>query len=335
MKIYRTHHSLTRSRRPLAYLAAIFGAMLVPVAIAAGCLIYLDRHGRLAAPAFTGNSSFDEKIRFVRERGGAECDVLAIGSSMTENNIASDPLIARLPPGTSYLNVAFLAAKMADTQRMLDFYLQRSHPKVVVIICGPMDFVGDISETAPWNAADVDRYLRGGSRWWATCKTGEPYYYLSESSIIAQRRAARTSYWSVQFDRGGAVPLDIHYPDVDEQRWNNKWRTGASEKQFAAFAKIVAMLNDRGISLVCVQAPTRAAAMEGYAAAAQAHWKRVNDVLAMAHTRLLNLELEMPLSDEYFADYSHLNAAGAALCGDAVGRRVAEVLASRNTEAHK
>jgi hypothetical protein len=219
---------------------------------------------------------------------------------------------------------------MTDTRRVLDFYLARSHPKVVVMVCGAMDFLGDMSETAPFDAGDVDRYLRGGSRWWATCKSGDPLYYLSESRVIADRRVARTSYWSVKFDRGGAVPLEIRYPAVDERRWNTKWRTEASAKQFAAFAAIVATLQQRGIRLVCVQAPVRAAALEGdFAAAAERHWRRVDEILAPAGTRLLNLQREMPLGDAYFADYSHVNADGAALCGDVVGRRVAEVLAGR------
>jgi hypothetical protein len=337
MKIYRPSNLLSRALRPSwRYLVVMGAALLAPVLFSAACLVYLDKRGRLVAPAFTGNEAFDEKIRFVRERGTAACDVLAIGSSMAQNSIASEPLIARLPPGTSYLNAGFLGAKMTDTQRVLDFYLARAHPRVVVLVCGAMDFVGDVSETAPFDAGDVDHYLRGGSRWWATCKSGDPLYYLNASRLIARRRASRADYWSVKFDRGGAVPLEMHYPAVDDRRWNTMWRTEVSEKQYAALAAIVAMLAQRHIQLVCVQPPVRAAALDEaqLVAAAQRHWQRVDELLARggaggATTRLLNLEREMPLSDPYFADYSHVNADGARLCGEALGRRVAEVLAAQ------
>ena len=335
MKIYRPRNLLSRTLRPSwRYLAVMGVALLTPVVLSAACLVYLDRRGRLVAPAFTGNEAFDEKIRFVRERGTAECDVLTVGSSMAQNNIASDPLMARLPAGTSYLNAGFLAAKMTDTQRMLEFYLVRSHPKVVVLVCGAMDFVGDVSETPPFDAGDVDRYLRGGSRWWATCKSGDPLYYINESRLIAERRASRAVYWSVKFDRGGAVPLAIHYPNVDDRRWNTKWRTEVSEKQYAALAAIIETLAKRHIPLVCVQPPLREAALdrEELIAAAERHWQRVDELLARGgNGSLLNLEHDMPLSDEYFADYSHVNADGAKLCGDVVGKRVAEVLAVQAT----
>jgi hypothetical protein len=82
--------------------------------------------------------------------------------------------------------------------------------------------------------------------------------------------------------------------------------------------------------LVCVQPPVRAAAIDGDrgVAAAERHWRRVDEILAPTGTRLLNLQRDMPLTDDYFADYSHVNARGAALCGDVVGRRVAQVLAA-------
>ena len=89
------------------------------IMILSGIIYYIYKKGGndLPAPAFSNSISFNEKIDFIRDRDLSKIEYIAIGSSMTLNNIDSETMVKYL--GENYLNLGSRGFKISETKKIL------------------------------------------------------------------------------------------------------------------------------------------------------------------------------------------------------------------------
>jgi hypothetical protein len=297
---------------PAHYLMVL--AMVVAAALGVTCAwtFHTARAGRLAPVPLSGSVSFDEKMEWLWKRGERRWDVLAIGSSMTLNNLDCGELAARLPPGVTLANASSWSLKIADTRALYDYLSDIRRPRAVVLVTGPMDFYGG-AQTGFVKPAQLD-FFRGTAVYpLLVARYFDPWWYYGRADQIAGQRASRDWYTSLDFDPWGGVLLDVRWPTVNEERWNERPRPDRiDQRQYAELERLVATLARDHVALICAQAPIRS---DAFAQCDQrgvcAHWARVAAILSAHGYRFHNFHGELSLPREDYADYSHLNAEGA------------------------
>jgi hypothetical protein len=316
-------------------LAAITALIVIG---APGCfLFWAHSHGRLVAPALTGNVSFDEKVRFLRNNPTKQCDVLVIGSSMALFNLESETILKHLPPGAHLLNAGSWNMKIGNTRAMLECLLRLYQPRTVILACGPMDFYKEDGPSQFFDSNEVVDFIKGSPYWLAVLRHFDLQYYVRWSFKILQDRTTREDYYSMMFDPWGGIPYEIYFPKVDQRRWNQKMDPAQIDsRQYDELSRIADIVRDRGMQLICVQPPLKQGSIPAEAVAGlEEHWERIGEILNRRGFELLNLQKQMTLSDEYFADYSHLNHKGAVIFSDIVGRETAAQRPSTGVASNK
>ena len=313
-ELHPTHYLLVCALVIVAALGVI-GAWTVQAAL----------RGRLAPVPLSGNVSFDEKMEWMWKRGDRRWDVLAIGSSMTLNNLDCAELATRLPAGVALANASSWSLKIGDARALADYLVAVHPPRAVVMVTGAMDFYGG-GKSSFVRPADLDFYRSTRAYSLLVARYFDPLWYYDRADHIAEQRATRSWYSSLDFDEWGGVPLDVHWPKVAAERWNEHPRPALiDQRQYAEFERLVADLASAHVHLICAQAPIRD---DAFAIcdqpALRAHWARVAAILGAHGFRFYNLHGELALDRGCYADYSHLNAEGArrftaallARCGD-------------------
>ncbi|MBA3710678.1 MAG: hypothetical protein H0W83_17875 [Planctomycetes bacterium] len=298
--------------RPEHYLLVVAVVTCAFLGIIGGLLIQQNNNGRLPPIPLTGNISFDEKLEWLWKRGPRNWDVLAAGSSMTLNNLYSEGVINELSAGTSYVNSASWSLKIGDTRKFVDYLCALQQPKSVIVICGPMDFYGKNSvEFIQTN--NLNFYRATTNYGLLAAQYFDPIYYYKHSQEIREQRRTRASYRTLMFDSGGGVPMDVSYPSIDSERWNEKPRPELIDPaQYIEFERLAVMLEARQIRFICAQSPIRSDAYDASdTVALDRHWQRLSDILKAHGFPFYNIHRSLSLGPESFADYSHLNADGA------------------------
>jgi hypothetical protein len=309
---------------PRRYLALAALAALILIGLPASFLCWAYSQGRLVAPALTGNLCFDEKALFLHNRPDKQCDVLVIGSSMALNNVESQSLLKHLPAGTRLLNAGAWNMKIGQTRALLECLLGVYRPRIVILVCGPMDFYGTPWQSQFFDASEVKQFINGSSYWIPVLlRHFDLRYYVKWSFSILESRTSRKDYFSVMFDAWGGIPLEISFPQVNERRWNLKVDPEELDpSQYEELARLADVVRSKGLNLICIQPPMRRGSVPvGDTAAVDEHWRRMETILSSRGFRLWNLHA-IGLSDEYFADYSHLNEKGVVPFSEIVGREL-------------
>jgi hypothetical protein len=309
---------------PRRYIAVAALAALAILGVPASFFFWAYSQGRLVAPALSGNVCLDEKVRFLRDSPTKQCDVLVIGSSMALNNIDSEALLKHLPAGTRFLNAGAYNMKISQTRALLDCLLAVYRPRSVIFVCGLMDFNRTPGPTQFFDTNEVIHFINGSSAWVPTLlRHFDLQYYIDWSFRIPQIRSTRKDYFSVMFDACGSIPLEISFPKVDERRWNLKVDPQQLDPaEYEELARVADVVRSKGLNLICIQPPMRRGSVPvGSATAVDEHWRRMERTLASRGFHLWNLNA-IGLSDEYFADYSHLNERGVVPFSEMVGREL-------------
>ena len=309
---------------PGQYVMRAVAACSIFLALVGLGLVYADKQGRLAPPPLTGNMCLDEKARLVRTLADEGCDVLVAGSSMALNNIASEPLIEKLPPGTRLLNIGAWGMKIRETREWIEHVRAVTKPAYVVLVVGPMDFYSGYANSRNTFQDDVDGFLRGEPYALYVARHFDIVYYLSSYFSIDHARRSRDHYQSLAFDAWGGLPLNVQYPSVDPVRWNQKVVPHLfNAEHYDELRRLASTLRKDGVKLYCVQPPLRKGSIvPASRAAVEAHWERIAKILADEGQQFLNLHNELQLDDSLYADYSHLNGRGAAIFTAAFAHKV-------------
>jgi hypothetical protein len=292
-------------------LALSVSAIVVPVYIFYTVLLFKGYY-----PLFTNSISFDAKVLYAKNRKITQVDLLAMGSSMTLNNLDSKVILDSIK--LSYFNFACWGMQMGDTKKVLANYLPRYKPKYVLICSSLLDFI------TPGNSTVID-YINSPDFF----KDHQMQYfymrnYNSIESIKSRKESLRVfgnvvdRYESLKFDTGGAVLLNVPPGKISKERWNQHdvFPSIYTNTQYNELMSICSLLKTEHVSLVFVQPPIRKAYVSSKKNSAfiKAHYLRCKKIVEQYGGTYVNANDNRTfLDDKMFVDQFHLSGVGAAI----------------------
>ena len=287
-------------------------ATLLSLPILAGLAVYsFSYRDTFPAPRITDNISINEKLRFYKSTGPEPLDVIAVGSSMTLNNLSSRAVMEHFG-NVRYMNFGAWGLGLGNTRQLVMALQKRSGSKTVIICANLMEFSTEIP-TLPMDSAVIMRYLWQDNAVVPYLREHEATYYLRNMETNVIRLNDPTNYEYLKFDEHGGATLDVP-PDLRAQdRWIKpppppEAMVDSTYMQVAAIGKELAA---RNVRLIWMHAPFRQGAVTAEVRErVRVHIDRLRQLLVpMGHVVLDSENQAWP--DELYSDYSHFNSTGA------------------------
>lgn len=307
---------------PRVFRKYLFGLLgLLGMLIVAGLVCVHAFREQLPPPPFTGSISFDEKAVWLSKRLQEPCEVLAIGSSMTVNNLESSAFSEH-----AFINASSWGMKIEQTDYFLELLLEYWKPKAVVVVTAPTDFEGDYRGKKIFDREKLKRFFDSGDLFRTHLEYLSAQYLLGSVKEIQRDRVGRGTYYALDFDAGGSVPLDLMsegFEKVDD-RWAKPLAQSENvvESNYLGLAQLAERCQSQGIRFLLVQPPIREDILteKDQAFLTEKHWPRLAKICLEKGGAFHNFHGELSLSEEDFADSTHLNRDGAEKLSEAVAR---------------
>jgi hypothetical protein len=289
--------------------ALLFGTLAL---LGIGAYVWSYRHF-LPAPRISPNGALNLKLSDLRHRGAHPCNVLALGSSMTLNNLSSPDVVAHFQD-TSYVNMGAWGLDIKQCNSMAHVLVPLMKPRTVIVMGNLSDAVPDVHRHA-LDTARVTGYLLRWSTPEAYLRSLRPAYYLREMERNRIRMLDRSNYEFMNVDEHGWAPLVIPPDRIDRGRWERtppkaRWLSSGAYDQLADLGRY---LREQGVRLVYIQSPYRAGVRTADVdTVVQGHVRHVRNLLEPLGHAVLDAT-DRRWEDSLFVDYSHLNEEGARL----------------------
>lgn len=267
--------------------------------------------GDLTAPPITGSLSFNEKIFYIANNKITEHrDVIAVGSSMTLNNLASEVMVR------DYTNSYFNYASWGLTIKQADYYIRfleaKYHPKVVLMVSSLMDFYRSGRAVKFFDYDEINAYIAHPAYLKLYYDHFDPIYLVRNSLNIKRYRTTNDGYKSLMFDSYGGVGLNISKSNIKKERWERRILIEKMDDEaYAALLSLASYLKNKGVKFVFVQPPIRAFAVQGAQNGLDEHWRKIRRIATETGMKFINLYGIPNFGDRYYVDYSHFNQEGA------------------------
>lgn len=307
------------------YVQVLFVVLIMILVGALGYTYYFSKYYPLP---ITNRISFDAKIKFIRENIKVEnIDTLVVGSSIGLNNVQGVYLQKSSNRCTGVLNLSVYEASPVQVEQLLELTNAFPNLKRVIYSAQFSDFQHATS-FRDYHPRRIRKYIS---------YSYFPFfqlYYLAEASKNLSFLWHRKDEWVEKhgqpnkftylgFDATGSVPLHIYGKDIIPKRWSNPHGSLHPAKAFEALDRIGKKMHSKGLNLYFVQQPYREELIKKYPhIPAELNWflGKVTNILGKHSAKILSLYRELPLSDDYFADRSHLNDKGSILSAEAIGK---------------
>ncbi len=280
----------------------LFG--MLPLAAAIGCVVIYGT----SIPNVSNSISFNAKMHFLKsKKADTAINVIAVGSSMTLNNIHSATIAASYD--TSYLNTASWGQSIIDDFRLIKIFTPLYKPKTIIITSNFMDFQNEWSKV---KFDLLDSYLSK-----TYTKSGfDLRYNIKNAAKLKEYRQNQSLYNYLNYDDHGGINLDAQKLTTDSLRWKGRPvnESPLDQTQYAYLDSISNFCTANNIDLIFVQSPLRigytAQMNEAQNLFLRKHVSRIDAILKNDNQQFINT-LEGNWPDDIFADYSHLNEKGA------------------------
>jgi len=273
------------------------------------------------APQFTGNVSFDQKLMFVRDHleTSGEKITLVVGSSMALNNVDTDILTERLV--SPYFDLGVWGMSIADAHRLADQIADRYPTRDIILSTQFFELRDEALTNFTVTNEVLDQYLNG-TRLFGGFAQRDFYESLKLRRDWVRTYANPNSYVNMQFNRSGAVPLDISADERDPVRW-------LPVQDFPAVCascmddveKMCQDLGRRGIGFSVVLPPLTQWVRDQRPEVNALYLdrkERLRASLRACNAPLFDADEWAAFDDSCFADFSHLNREGTRQMSDMV-----------------
>lgn len=287
--------------------------LLYALPVAAMLVAYCGWNARwFPAPHATNNLAVNEKVAAF----GAQPDkkgvrVLAFGSSMALNNLASAAVVEKL--GTDrYFNLGAWGLDMAQTCEMAHAFASEYHPSTVIVVGNLMDFARSVERSVFERRAVMD-LAHTGPEPLAYVRNPALNYYLRQMESNKLRFTDRANYECLMMDAHGGVALQVPRDRIIAERWDRPVPKAVEldESNYAALDSLARELRSMSIPMIYVGAPYRDGVRSPEAdATIERHTARVQGIMA-AHGQHYCDASDRTWPDGLFCDSSHLNGEGA------------------------
>ena len=272
--------------------------------------VCLDVSGRLPPPPFAKSISFDEKVVWLHNNAKPNIDLLALGSSMTLNNLSSEVLVAERPCWR-FVNASSWGLKIRHVEKFFRLLDGVYKIKSLLICVAPVDFRKDGRPDEVPHRRLIEQYLRGGSQAWAQLILFSGDYFVSNLQKMDLFRNHNDHYQSLHFDLYGGVPLAVKDFAIDQHRWRGGAQTEFDESNYQSLVELANYCRERRIGLYLWTTPVRQQAM-GVSGENlfSFHLARLQKLAADEGFVLVEAD-NQDFDDSMFVDMGHLNEKGA------------------------
>lgn len=278
------------------------------------CMIYyIYRIGGndLPAPKFSNSISFNEKIDFIRNKDLSKIEYIAVGSSMTLNNIDSETMVKYM--GENYLNLGSWGFKISDNYKFLREMVDNFPDlKVVLISTGFMDFSSSVRNIEV-DYSLVENSVKHRIGLLAYLMSFDLKYLYKNSKINIHNKERRNSYQNLSYDIYGGAVLDIDPVNIDSLRWNmSVINFAVSGEELESLKELIVFLNLKGIKTCIAISPQRKGLNDDKTAEyIMLYTDKIRNAVKEAGGFLASPQFEADWPDKIFVDYTHLNKLGA------------------------
>jgi len=259
----------------------------------------------IAAPMITNSYSLNEKL--YRLPYGT-IDIIAIGSSITLNNLYSKSIINEFP-SSSYYNLSSWGLRIKEVNKLMRLYVELYHPKHVIIASNEIDFMK--KGGTKLDLSLIKRYLISKHRKNYILTNFDLKYLINRSLDNRYNLTHSDVYDSLKYDEYGGVVLQKKDFKIKQHRWARKIDfTEIDEINYVALAELCSFLKEKKIKLIFIQFPLRDELIDGnYLDLLQDHMIKVKKiVLESGHFYVDTTVYNWP--SKYFVDNIHLNNIG-------------------------
>ena len=253
----------------------------------------------------TNSYSLNEKL--YRLPYGA-IDIIAIGSSMTLNNLYSKSISNKFT-NSSYYNLSSWGLRFRDVNKLMPIYVEMYHPKRVIIVSNVIDFTEQGGNKL--DPSLIKRYLISTRRKNYILTNFNLNYLINRSLDNRYNLIHSDVYSSLKYDEYGGVVFQENDFKISQRRWGNKPDfTKIVEINYVALAELCSFLKEKKIKLIFIQSPLRDELVDGkYIDALQDHRIKVKKiVLKSGHVFVDTTVYNWP--SKYFVDSVHLSNIG-------------------------
>ena len=279
----------------------------------------------------TDSISFDEKLRFLKRTNRlSESDAVVVGSSMGLINLDGEVLENRSDEIHTVVNLSSWGMQTLQLEQVLQLIEGQNKIKYVIYPTQALDYSAD--KRFPYDAddfAEIKKYINNEFTLFLYNRVFlNAFNFLKAFYNFKSYHQVEDTYPSLLFDRTGGIVYKIYGDNIDQERWNDNRVFGLNKKNFAALSRISAQLKTKNIKFIVVTTSLRLpilAASPEFLNQYRKYELKMKQRAEEDGFHYLNLHEELALSDDYFADNSHMNAEGAALVAQKVAEYIAEL----------
>jgi hypothetical protein len=270
----------------------------------------------IPAPNLSDSYSYNEKMQFLHARK-INAGILAVGSSMTLNNLNSEIITQQLN-STSYLNMGSFGMSLKDDFLLLQILLKSDTCNTLIITSNIIDFqLKDkridyriLNDYLSSNKANPGNII---------LETFNLRYYI-DNSIVAKKTRSHShnnEYDNLAFDTYGAVNFDGYKFMISPKRWDMDFLgEKCNAYQYDYLDSISNYCKSNNIQLLFFQSPLRQGLYSKLNAEKNnnlhTHIGKIETILKKDNHVFINSNNAV-WNDSLFVDGIHLNSNGARL----------------------
>lgn len=263
------------------------------------------------APRYTGNVALNEQVYRIAQLPKGSTDILAVGSSMTLNNLASTPVTEHFG-SAAYVNSGAWGMGIMESIVIIPDLVDRLGPSTILMVTNLMDMKPGSALNESERLA-VQRCLEEGGSMWDYFRYWDAPWFLRQMDLNRIRFSDPGNYEFLGFDDHGAATLEVPADRILRSRYDEKPPSAKDldEMAYALLEKVSLWSREEGIDLIVMQSPYRKGLLTGSLRELnKQHAARMKEILrASGHQFVDGNALEWP--DSLFNDASHLDRAGA------------------------
>ncbi len=212
-------------------------------------------YSTMPALNFSNSYSFNEKILFMKNYE-QQPEIIAVGSSMTLNNLHSEELIKNTYT-KNYLNTASWGSSMGDNFYFIKKLNAVYKPKAIVIVSNITDF-NKVQKQVDYEW--VESYLK--SEYYQIIKKAienlDKEYYKRNFEYAKKVRVCRNDYECLDYDEYGTLNFDTTNFIIQDYRWKGKYFDKMPiELQYSYLDSISRYCKEKNIKFLFFNSPLR------------------------------------------------------------------------------
>ena len=283
--------------------------------------IYSAKDGQMVIP-FNNSISFDAKLYVMKHMDKQHFDYIAVGSSMTLNNLNSKKMAEYLNmQEKTFYNFSSWGMKIKTTDLFAKMLAERYKPEAIIVFSSVGDFYTDGMELT--NFDDIKLYLDYDSKLLETLYVLKYQGLMGKSDKDFELRKQRIyDYDSLAFDANGGVPLNVSGEHISPERWNMKleYKFQEDNVQYQYLRDLSAFCKMQKIKLFFVQTPYKVGAITPLIEVRK-HGDYCKAILEQDGNVFYEADADGDYEEQSFSDYLHLNEAGSAVLTEKFIRR--------------